>query len=72
MAAGLKLAMPGRRITNTPISPNTTTPARLGVIRSFSSQTASSAVQAGMVNSSANTVASGSIVMLTAQAYCAA
>ena len=64
--------MPGRRITSTPTSPSTTTPRRLGVIFSCSSQTASSAVQAGMVNSSANTMASGSIVRLSAQAYCEA
>ena len=64
--------MPGRRITSTPISPNTTTPRRLGVSRSPSSQTASSAVQAGMVNSSANTMASGSKVSDNAHTYCAA
>ena len=64
--------MPGRRITSTPIRPNTTTPMRLGVSFSCSSQTASSAVQPGMVNSSENTMASGSIVMLSAQAYCEA
>ncbi len=45
---------------------------RLGVSFSCSSQTASSAVQPGMVNSSENTIASGSMVMLSAQAYCEA
>ena len=64
--------MPGRRITSTPTSPSTTTPRRLGVICSCRNQTASSAVHAGMVNSSENTVASGSMVSASAQAYCEA
>ena len=51
---------------------NAMTPMRLGVSRSPSSQGASSAVQAGMVNSSENTMASGRMVTLNAQAYCAA
>src|SRR5262245_54081433 len=70
IAAGLKFAMPGRRITKTPIRPSTTTPARLKVMRSCKNHTASSAVHAGMVNSSANTMASGSIVRLSAHENC--
>ncbi len=66
-AAGWKLASPGRTITSTPRKPSTTLPARLVVIRSPSIGTASSATQAGMVNSSANTVANGSSVTASAQ-----
>src|SRR5216684_62487 len=71
-AAGWNASSPGRRITATPRKPSTTAPARLVVMRSRSSHAASKASQAGLVNSSANTVASGSKVMLSAQAYCAA
>ena len=43
---------------------------RLGVSRSCRNQTASSAVHAGIVNSSANTMASGSMVRLRAHENC--
>ena len=69
-AAGRNVARPGRRITSTPSSPSTTAPIRLAVMRSPSTGSASSSVQAGTVNSSANTVASGSSSRLVAQRYC--
>ena len=71
-AAGWNVASPGRRMTATPIKPSTTAPIRLTVSGSRKNHAASSASQAGLVNSSANTVASGRSVMLNAQAYCAA
>src|SRR5437773_7824319 len=71
-AAGWNVARPGRRITSTPTDPSTSTPIRLGVRRSPSSSTASSATHAGAVNSIANTAASGSSVTLRAHEYCAA
>ena len=71
MPSGLKAANPGRRIITTPISPRTTAPIRLGVSRSESSQTASKAVHAGVINSSAKTVANGNSVNAVAQQYCA-
>ena len=58
-AVGWKLASPGRTITTTPRKPSTTLPSRLLVMRSPSTSAASSATQAGVVNSSANTVANG-------------
>jgi hypothetical protein len=51
----------------TPVKPSATQAARLGVSRSFRIGTASSATQTGMVNSSANTVASGRRVSASAQ-----
>src|SRR5258705_9427529 len=59
-------------ITRTPMNPKMTAPIRVGVRRSPRKMAASSAVQAGMVSSSANTVASGSKVSLVAQAICEA
>ncbi len=47
-----------------------TAPMRLGVMRSPRKNGASRMVQAGMVNSSANTVASGNSSTLHAQRYC--
>ena len=69
-AAGRNVSMPGRRITSTPARPSTTAPIRLAVIRSPKTGTASSNVHAGVVNSSANTVANGSSRRLIAQRYC--
>ena len=59
-------------MTSAPTKPSTTTPMRLGVIFSPRKNTAMKASQIGMVNSSANTVASGSNVRLSAQTYCEA
>ena len=66
-AVGWKLASPGRTITSTPRKPSTTLPARLLVMRSPRISAASSATQAGVVNSSENTVANGSSVTASAQ-----
>src|SRR5262249_25681313 len=62
---------PGRRMTSTPMRPSTTAPIRLAVMRSPSTGSASRSAQAGAVNSSANTVASGRSRRLFAQRYCA-
>jgi len=48
-----------------------TAPMRLGVSRSDNSHTASNAVHAGDMNSSAKTVANGNSVNAIAQQYCA-
>src|SRR5262249_23106817 len=68
-AAGLKAASPRRRIITTPIKPRITAPMRLGVNRSESNHTASNAVHAGVMNSSAKTVANGNSVNAVAQQY---
>ncbi len=69
--AGWNVAVPGRMMISTPIRPSTTAPIRLFVMRSPRIGTASSRVQAGAVNSSANTVASGSSRRLFAHSVCA-
>ena len=69
-AAGWNVVKPGRRITSMPMRPSTTAPMRLAVKRSPSTGTASSSGQAGAVNSSANTVASGNSSRLVAHTYC--
>jgi hypothetical protein len=59
--------MPGRRMTSTPRKPSAIEPARLSVKRSPSSSTASRPAQTGIMNSIANTVASGSTITALVQ-----
>ena len=66
-AAGCMTPSPGLTIRRTPAKPSATQAARLGVSLSFRIGTASTATQTGMVNSRANTVASGRRVSASAQ-----
>src|ERR1043166_812591 len=59
--------MPGRRMMSTPKKPSTIEPARLSVRRSPRISTASSPAHTGIMNSIANTVASGSTITALAQ-----
>ena len=58
---GSKAAIPGRRITSTPMKPTATAAQRAAVTCSFSSQTASIVANSGEVKLSAVASASGSI-----------
>src|ERR1043166_6993666 len=59
--------MPGRRMIRTPRKPSTIEPARLSVKRSPRMSTARSPAHTGIMNSIANTVASGSTMTALAQ-----
>ena len=67
-APACSVSRPGRSTTRTPAKPSPIDAARVAVMRSRRNSTASSATQAGAVNSSANTVASGKSVTPSAQA----
>ena len=58
-AAGSTVASPGRRITSMPVMPSTTAVTRAAVSFSRRKIAANTAVHNGVVNSIANTVASG-------------